>query len=677
MITTTINKKNYTVEKDEFNRITRPEYENLIIYEGLALYDKIHFFLKELSQLFSIPNLYVASPTHGGFTLVECSPYFNSVMFTSKKPHQILHNTAENNVKNVCFFTPTIIKNETLVFIDSFDTIDIDWIDKEMPLILSRFSIDFLKDMENREIYTTIFQIQDTDLMLFVPDRFCNAFFAEYNTMIDPHSRILRYDNLVELCVMVKDGGKEFERALTENLHWFDRWTILDTGSTDGTVEMVRRVLSPYKRGNLYEEPFIDFCTSRNRCLELAGKRCRYVVMLDDTYIIRGGFRTFLQNVRNDQYSDSFSLYIKSDDVEYASNRVLNCERNLQYFHKIHEVIQEKNNVNVIIPHHVATIEDVRSDYMFERTMDRKKYDLKVLFEEIRENARNTRAYYYVGQTYNLVKNYILAYVYFRRRGEMEEGFLQERVDAVFEAARLANFKLELSWEESRTLYEKAYELDKSRPDSLYFLGIHEYIEGSKEKAFYYLKQAFQLGYPLHCQYGLKPTLSFIFIPRFLAELCYDKGEIQLGLQCCEYYMSKNKPEEMNYKIMRCFHGIFQALIQYGDLARQVGANGEQQDISCVFNLQQGGQFSNIMDLLTFIAENNPKKCCLVDSLEYVPLLLLTKIPEIYVMFSKTENIGMILPNNDRIKNLLCCGERVKNAVQETFPMFLDKILQI
>jgi hypothetical protein len=130
------------------------------------------------------------------------------------------------------------------------------------------------------------------------------------------------YDNLICYTMIIKNGGPLLEKVLTENLPFIDRWCILDTGSTDGTQEMIRRVLKN-KKGKLYEEPFVNFKVSRNRCLDLAKKVCKFSLMLDDTYGMRGDIRKFLDIVRGDQFSDTFSLMIQSDDTEYYSNRIL------------------------------------------------------------------------------------------------------------------------------------------------------------------------------------------------------------------------------------------------------------------------------------------------------------------------------------------------------------------
>ena len=111
---------------------------------------------------------------------------------------------------------------------------------------------------------------------------------------------------------------------------------------------------------------------------------------------------------------------------------------------------------------------------MEKRTQERKQLDLQLLYEELEEDYQNPRTYYYLAQTYNLLEQYDKSYEYFLKRAEFtNSGFIQERVDAVFEAARVANFKLGRPWAECEELYNKAYKIDESRPEALYFLGIH------------------------------------------------------------------------------------------------------------------------------------------------------------------------------------------------------------
>jgi tetratricopeptide (TPR) repeat protein len=263
---------------------------------------------------------------------------------------------------------------------------------------------------------------------------------------------------------MVKNAGPQFEEMLIKNLPIIDKWTILDTGSTDDTINIINKILVGKKTGNLYQEKFINFCDSRNRLLELAGTSCKYIIMLDDTYIIEGNLRNFLNEVRGDQYANSFTILINSDDTQYGSNRIIKSESGLKYIYKIHEVISDKNNINIFIPEKASFINDRRFDYMEKRTMERKKLDLELLYQEVKDDPMNPRTYYYLAQTYNLLEDYDKAYNFFLKRVEfINSGFIQERIESIFEAARIANFKLNKPWDECLKLYENCFKMDESR----------------------------------------------------------------------------------------------------------------------------------------------------------------------------------------------------------------------
>lgn len=336
------------------------------------------------------------------------------------------------------------------------------------------------------------------------------------------------YDNLINICIMVKNAGEEFRDILTQNLPYMDRYTILDTGSTDNTIAIIKEVLAQ-KRGELYQEPFINFRDSRNRLLDLAGDYCHFNIMLDDTYVLHGKIREFLDIVRGDDIADSFSLTIEDIDTIYTSNRVTKPPKKLRYINLVHEIIQ--NNHNISIPCEWGGIKDVNSDYMTERTKNRKQNDIDTLMEMLRTDPNNPRTYYYIADSFICMKDWDNAVKWFKKRIEMG-GYKSEIQDSLYYIAVINDFYLNNPWEECFEWYMKCYDVDPSRSESLYFVGDHYKRIGMKNTAFLYLKNAFELGMP-EIQMSVRKNIYNFHIPKELASLCYEMGEYQLGEKAC------------------------------------------------------------------------------------------------------------------------------------------------
>jgi len=762
-----INKKKYNVLCNEFVRLcTELKYCNLIILEDLAFFERLASLINEISKCYIEQDdeqcqyekqdiqLFFKNPTHGGFIPLECSPYYKNVIIdyeynsgydyeNTKNDIQLHKNNIEVNMKthNISnIIINSINGEEELQKTQHYN-------EKYVMVIISKSNVytatnpiniskypnyennvfivvgDVLRqdeqEQEQEYKYHKKFILKNTEhpVIIYVPNNRMREFTREFYYFFEenptqPHQQnFLNYDNLLNLCVIVKNGGTEFAEMLKRNFEYFDRWTIMDTGSTDDTIQFIKDILVGKKKGKLYEEPFTDFGETRNRCLDRAGNCCKFNVMLDDTYVIEGNYRKFSEFVRADQFADSYSFYVKSDDVEYISNRMIKSDRGLKYLFKIHEVITPENNKNVVIPKDDANILDLRTNRMHERTMTRKRMDLEMLFEEVERDPYNPRHLYYVAQTYNILDEPENAFLYFLRcyHHPNPDGFVQEKLDAIFEAARIANFKLNKPWEECEKYYNWAYELDKTRPDSLYFIGIHYFLENTKSSrkiAFDYFKQALYLGYPIHSQYSLKPTLSFYFVPKFVVPLAYEYEDYQTGKFGCETYLKNNTQDSDLYYTMVQWYGIFDKLMllptqkSIGDvimttqkvlcfvadggwgkwsgrdiLTKGVGGS-ETYIIEMARYIQKRGNFQVVvfcncecMDIFEgviylpllqyypFIIKNFVHTSIISRYLEYLPPTYKSNVENVYLVLHDLSIPDQLLIDNPKLKGVFCLTE--------------------
>jgi len=710
--------KIFYVDKDnnEFLEYEHPKYNFFKMHNDVGHKEKIYKFINEFVHDIKLDSNYEFDfidykTTHGGFIPIHCENSFENVYMMdvtdtqqslikknianliSKNKHNKFHFNLDNYLKNNFIIIHSI---DDYNYIDEFTNIDNNKIIAITKSNINKFNYSYPID----------------DYYVCINSEEINNIFKEKFLKFYTKNNKFEFDNLINLVVMVRNGGELFKKMLEENKRFIDRWTVLDTGSTDGSQDVVRNILSDIK-GDLYEEPFIDFRESRNRSIELAGNFCKFNIILDDTYILKGDIRSFLKSIRDDVKGDSLSILITSDDVEYGSNRIIKTHHNLKYECKIHEIIQEYKNINIMIPKEEAFILDESNPYMKQRTMDRKLLDITLLNEMIEEEPDNPRHLYYLGHTYNLLQKYEIAADYFLKRVEhFKEGFIQEKIDACFELARIYNFKLNKPWEECEKYYIKAYEMDKTRPESLYFIGIHYYLNGDRSRAFENFRKAFKIGYPIHTQYSLKPTISYHFLPNFLTQLCYEFRDFKLGEECAKLYLDKteyNDPKSMEYRIIKDWHQMFTLLNKMDfTLPPSVSIlnNNNNKQIVCfiadggfshwtgrdILKNGVGGSETHVIEMATYISkhtnfdvyvfcntqyddvfngvnyhplskvfnflvQNHISYCIISRFSEYLPLAIEGNVENIYLFLHDLTPTGLIIPDHHKLKKIFRLSE--------------------
>jgi hypothetical protein len=707
-----INKNNYHVNSYEFTKIEHKEYFNLTIRDKLGIFERYISLLNEISEFFS-DTIVFCNPTHGGFIPIQVSNNFTNVFLSNIKIlnwNYILQNIKKFNINNInTLFYNSEIKN-AVIYSEKYEYIDNLFFENYNSIILTEANTNLIQK------YKYTYEVSNTNLVFYIPDNLNNAFREQFKYYLKDD--LLDYDNLINLCIMVKNGGELFEQMLLKNMEVFDRWTILDTGSTDGTVDVIKRLLVGKKNGFLYEEPFINFRESRNRCLDLAGNKCKYNLMLDDTYVIEGDLRSFLNEIRGDQFGDSYSLMIKSHDVEYISNRITKTENKLRYIYTMHEVIQDENNINVRVPENRAFVNDLTNDYMQNRSDTRKEYDLKCLYEMLEEFPDEPRHLFYLGQTYKMLGNFEKASEYYYKRAFFHvDGFIQEKFDALFEFTRINIYQLNKPWREFEKYYELCIEWQPTRPEGNYFLGIHYFMENDHATAFKHFKKAFEIGFPYHQQYSLKPTLSFKFTPYYLSSLCYEFKDFNLGYNTTLLFLQNNKPDDEYYNLIVDWHKIYELLVKMppiknpckqfskpifcivadGGFTKWSGKNivtsgvgGSETwviemaryinqlsnfEVVVFCNCEEDEIFEDVKYIqlsryLQTISEIQIAHCMISRFSEYIPATIEGHVENIYLILHDLQLSGNIIPINNKIKNIFCLTEWHKKHFLETFPQF-------
>ena len=102
--------------------------------------------------------------------------------------------------------------------------------------------------------------------------------------------------------MIVKNESHIIHEVLESTLPVIDTYCIIDTGSSDNTIQIIYNF---YKKagvdGVVYERPWIDFATNRTEALHLCDGRMDYALMMDadDVFIAPPEGREILKKILN------------------------------------------------------------------------------------------------------------------------------------------------------------------------------------------------------------------------------------------------------------------------------------------------------------------------------------------------------------------------------------------
>ncbi len=212
---------------------------------------------------------------------------------------------------------------------------------------------------------------------------------------------------LLSLVMIVKDEASNIRAVLEAAKPYVERWTILDTGSTDGTQDIIREVMVGVQ-GLLAEEPFVDFATSRNRVMELEVldvQRTTAVFQLmlsGDEYLGNGDvLRAHLEKHR-DSNVDCHMIQLYVEGARTLMPRVLRTGSEWKYVGEVHETPKHPNPKAPVEIVRGAEIQHIVSDPE-RRIRNIAENHIPLLEKLVGENPLDERNLIFLAQSYNSI----------------------------------------------------------------------------------------------------------------------------------------------------------------------------------------------------------------------------------------------------------------------------------
>jgi len=214
--------------------------------------------------------------------------------------------------------------------------------------------------------------------------------------------------------MIVKNEEKIIERCLKSVIPFIDFFVIMDTGSKDNTVKIIKKIFSKTTiKGIICKGEFRNFSYVRNLSLSVAyGKsECDYILFLDADHILHISTPS---NLNLDKSIGSYYITQCDGKLEYKNTRLIKNNRNYYYKGYTHEVLLSfEKDLKITLPKKDIYIEDIGDGGS---KNDKSERDERLLIQEIKEDPNYSRPYFYLANTYFGKKDFESAEKYYRKR---------------------------------------------------------------------------------------------------------------------------------------------------------------------------------------------------------------------------------------------------------------------
>lgn len=272
------------------------------------------------------------------------------------------------------------------------------------------------------------------------------------------------------LCMIIKNEGKIIYESL-EKLYEkikFDFWIICDTGSTDNTIDELKRFFIKTKyRGQLFKTDWVNFAVNRTEALEKARDKTDYVFVFDADDRIEGNLV-----IPKYQKGNGYTLNFTNGKIFWKRITLLDNRMEWYYEGVVHEYIKtdEPHNRNHLDGNYAIKVNVVTSH----RNKIRFNYNKLVEDAKLMEEAFKTekdiklkaRYAFYCGKNYSGTKNIDKSIEWYKKHLSLNIG-KNELWTSSYHLAQIFSNKDKLL---SNQYYFRCLNYDPTRFENVYFL---------------------------------------------------------------------------------------------------------------------------------------------------------------------------------------------------------------
>ncbi len=279
--------------------------------------------------------------------------------------------------------------------------------------------------------------------------------------------------NTICLNMIVKNESAVIEKCLNSTKNLIDYWVIVDTGSTDGTQEIIKNCMKGIP-GELHERPWVNFGHNRDEALQLAKNKAEYSLFIDadETLVFSKDFKKGILD------KDVYGIVLKYGQTEGIRDFLVRNALDWHWKGVLHEILDSTERKTSAVIQGVFNLSEVATGA---RAKNPRKHldDAEALKKGLEKEPGNLRYQFHLGQCYVAAEKYPLALEAYQKRISMGEGSSDDYFYSLYMSARLQDL-LEMPILVVTESYNRAHMYRPWRLEPLFYLGCY-YVRKEKD----------------------------------------------------------------------------------------------------------------------------------------------------------------------------------------------------
>lgn len=339
------------------------------------------------------------------------------------------------------------------------------------------------------------------------------------------------------LNMIVKDEAKIITRCLDSVKNLIDYWVIVDTGSSDGTQQIIKEYLKDLP-GELHERPWKNWGETRTEAYQLAMGKGDYILFMDADDILELD-PSFEMPVLTE---DCYNMWRGNQSFSYQKPQIVRGNLSWKWVGVTHEYLDcdEPTTSSVLDGIHYTSVDDGAT-----RSLGVEKYwkNVHLLEEGMKLEPNNSRYAFYLAESYRDAGEKAKALEWYQKRVRMG-GWAEEIFCSKLQTAHMLR-DLGLPFDVVLEAYKDAFGFRPHRIEPIYYIAEMYNREGNYKRAYEVLQIIDMLAKPKEKDVLFNEDWISDFGILFQKSICaYYMEQYQEALDACDQLLeNKLLPE--------------------------------------------------------------------------------------------------------------------------------------